>query len=109
MNKKNIKRYNNEEDQGVITKVRKSLKKPNMFAVLLINDDYTPMEFVIYILQNIFNKSYEESKNIMLHVHQKGIGVCGLYPFDIAESKANQVIEQARANEHPLQCKIKKA
>ena len=108
MNKKNIKRYNNEEDQGVITKVRESLKKPNMFAVLLINDDYTPMEFVIYILQSIFRKSYEEAKTIMLEVHNKGKGVCGVYSLDIAETKANQVIEFSRINQHPLECKVQK-
>ena len=108
MNKKNYKRHNNEEDQGVITKVRKSLKKPNMFAVLLINDDYTPMEFVIYILQSIFRKSYEEAKTIMLEVHNKGKGVCGVYSLDIAETKANQVIEFSRINQHPLECKVQK-
>ena len=108
MNKKNIKRDNNENDQGVITKVRKSLKKPNMFAVLLINDDYTPMEFVIYILQSIFRKSYEEAKTIMLEVHNKGKGVCGVYSLDIAETKANQVIEFSRINQHPLECKVQK-
>ena len=108
MNKKNIKRYDNEEDHGVITKVRKSLKKPNMFVVLLINDDYTPMEFVIYILQSIFKKSYEEAKTIMLEVHNKGKGVCGIYSLDIAETKANQVIEFSRINQHPLECKVQK-
>ena len=108
MNKKNIKRHNNEENQGVITKVRESLKKPNMFAVLLINDDYTPMEFVIYILQSIFRKSYEEAKTIMLEVHNKGKGVCGIYSLDIAETKANQVIEFSRINQHPLECKVQK-
>ena len=108
MNKKNIKRYNNEEDYGVITKVRNSTKKPSMFAVLLINDDYTPMEFVIYILQSIFKKSYEESKTIMLEVHNKGKGVCGIYSLDIAETKANQVIEFSRIHQHPLECKVQK-
>ena len=108
MNKKNIKRVNNEEDQGVITKVRKALKKPSMFAVLLINDDYTPMEFVIYILQSIFKKSYEEAKTIMLEVHNKGKGICGIYSLDIAETKANQVIEFSRINQHPLECKVQK-
>ena len=108
MNKKNIKRYDGEQDYGVITKVRKSIKKPNMFAVLLINDDYTPMEFVIYILQSIFKKSYEEAKTIMLEVHNKGKGVCGVYSLDIAETKANQVIEFSRINQHPLECKVQK-
>ena len=79
-----------------------------MFAVLLINDDYTPMEFVIYILQSIFKKSYEEAKTIMLEVHNKGKGVCGVYSLDIAETKANQVIEFSRINQHPLECKVQK-
>ena len=79
-----------------------------MFAVLLINDDYTPMEFVIYILQSIFRKSYEEAKTIMLEVHNKGKGVCGVYSLDIAETKANQVIEFSRINQHPLECKVQK-
>ena len=79
-----------------------------MFAVLLINDDYTPMEFVIYILQSIFKKSYEEAKTIMLEVHNKGKGVCGIYSLDIAETKANQVIEFSRINQHPLECKVQK-
>ena len=79
-----------------------------MFAVLLINDDYTPMEFVIYILQSIFRKSYEEAKAIMLEVHNKGKGVCGVYSLDIAETKANQVIEFSRINQHPLECKVQK-
>ena len=109
MNKKNIKRYNNEEDQGVITKVRKSLKKPNMFAVLLINDDYTPMEFVIHVLQRFFSKTRDEATNIMLHVHQKGAGVCGVFSFEIAETKVVQVMDCARENQHPLQCTIEKA
>ena len=109
MNKKNKNETSSIGKAGTLVIEKNEVKIPKKYSVILLNDDYTPMEFVIYILQNIFNKSYEESKNIMLHVHQKGIGVCGLYPFDIAESKANQVIEQARANEHPLQCKIKKA
>ena len=108
MNKKNIKRFNDEEEHGVITKVRKDLKKPSMFAVLLINDDYTPMEFVIYILQTIFKKNYEEAKTIMLEVHNKGKGVCGIYSLDIAETKASQVIEFSRINQHPLECKVQK-
>ena len=109
MNKKNIKRYNNENDQGVITKVRKSLKKPNMFAVLLINDDYTPMEFVIHVLERFFSKTRDEATNIMLHVHQKGAGVCGVFSFEIAETKVVQVMDCARENQHPLQCTIEKA
>ena len=97
-----------EEDLGVITKEKPEVKKPNMYAVVLINDDYTPMEFVIYVLQTIFKKSYEEAKKIMLTVHNEGKGICGVYSLDIAETKANQVIEFSRVNQHPLECKVQK-
>ena len=77
-----------EEDLGVITKEKPKVKKPEMYAVVLINDDYTPMEFVIYILQTIFKKSYEDAKKVMLLVHNEGKGICGVFPLDIAETKA---------------------
>ena len=97
-----------EQELGVITKEKPEVKKPNMYAVVLINDDYTPMEFVIYVLQTIFKKSYEEAKKIMLLVHNEGKGICGVYSLDIAETKANQVIEFSRINQHPLECKVQK-
>ena len=97
-----------EQELGVITKEKPEVKKPNMYAVVLINDDYTPMEFVIYVLQTIFKKSYEEAKRIMLLVHNEGKGICGVYSLDIAETKANQVIEFSRVNQHPLECKVQK-
>ena len=97
-----------EEELGVITKEKPEIKKPNMYAVVLINDDYTPMEFVIYVLQTIFKKSYEEAKEIMLLVHNEGKGICGIYSLDIAETKANQVVEFSRINQHPLECKVQK-
>ena len=97
-----------QEDFGVKTIEKPKVKKPNMYSVVLINDDYTPMEFVIYILQTIFKKSYEESKKIMLLVHNEGKGICGIFPLDIAETKANQVIEFSRINQHPLECKVQK-
>ena len=81
---------------------------PPLYKVLLHHDDYTPMEFVIYVLEHIFNKTAEESMNIMLHVHQKGVGVCGVYTMEIAETKAMQVMELALKNEHPLQCTVEK-
>ena len=84
------------------------LKKPPLYKVIMLNDDYTPMEFVIYVLQTIFKKSYEEAKKIMLLVHNEGKGICGIYSLDIAESKANQVIEFSRVNQHPLECKVQK-
>ena len=97
-----------DQELGVITKEKPEVKKPNMYAVVLINDDYTPMEFVIYVLQTIFKKSYEEAKKIMLLVHNEGKGICGIYSLDIAETKANQVIEFSRVNQHPLECKVQK-
>ena len=79
-----------------------------MYKVLLLNDDYTPMEFVVLILERIFRRSSEEATQIMLHVHQKGVGVCGVYTYEIAETKVNQVVEIARHNQHPLQCTMEK-
>ncbi|MBL4748251.1 MAG: ATP-dependent Clp protease adapter ClpS [Magnetovibrio sp.] len=82
--------------------------KPSMYKVLMLNDDYTPMEFVVYVLEAIFNKSNEDAMQIMLHVHQKGVGLCGVFTFDVAETKSTQVMDLARKNEHPLQCTIEK-
>lgn len=81
-------------------------KKPSMFKVYLLNDDFTPMEFVIEILEVIFNKSHTEATQIMLLVHRKGLGLCGVYPYDIAETKVSQVLQAARAAEYPLQCRM---
>ena len=95
-------------DTGLALKTRSKTKKPSMYKVLMLNDDYTPMEFVVYILENIFNKSNAQAMSIMLHVHQKGVGLCGVFTFDVAETKATQVMDLARKNEHPLQCTIEK-
>ena len=97
---------NNEN--SVLTKEKVKLEKPNMYAVIMLNDDYTPMEFVIYVLQSVFKKNYEDAKTIMLTIHNEGKGICGVFPLDIAETKANQVIEFARINQHPLECKVEK-
>ena len=91
-----------EEGTGVTEKVR--TRKPRMFKVLLHNDDYTTMEFVVHILTEVFHKSHAEATQIMLHVHQKGVGVCGVYTRDIAETKVEQVGKAARAQGMPLQC-----
>ncbi len=93
---------------GLITKTRTKTKKPNLYRVLLLNDDYTPMEFVIYVLERFFNKGQEDATRIMMHVHQKGVGVCGVYTFEIAETKVSQVMEFARQHQHPLQCTMEK-
>tara|TARA_B100000029_G_C17410751_1_gene900651 strand:- start:19 stop:324 length:306 start_codon:yes stop_codon:yes gene_type:complete len=96
------------DDNNLLTKEKVKLKKPDMYAVVMLNDDYTPMEFVIYVLQSVFKKNYEDAKKIMLLIHNEGKGICGVFPLDIAETKANQVIEFARINQHPLECKVQK-
>ena len=93
---------------GIETKVRPKTKKPSLYKVLLLNDDYTPMEFVIHVLERYFAKPHEEAVEIMLHVHRRGVGVCGVYTFEVAETKVAQVIELARRNQHPLQCTMEK-
>ncbi len=93
---------------GVITKTKPKTQKPNLYKVLLLNDDYTPMDFVVYVLERFFNKSPEEATQIMLHVHQKGVGICGVYTYEIAETKVTQVMSFAQQNQHPLQCTMEK-
>jgi len=94
---------------GVATKTRAKPKKPSQFKVLMLNDDYTPMEFVVMVLKRFFNMDLEQATRVMLHVHQRGVGVCGIFPYEIAETKVNQVMDCARANQHPLQCTLEKA
>ncbi len=93
---------------GLVTKTRPKTKKPSLYKVLLLNDDYTPMEFVILVLEKYFGKSPEEATRIMLHVHQKGVGVCGVFTYEVAETKVTQVMDVARQNGHPLQCTMEK-
>ncbi|MEQ5777820.1 MULTISPECIES: ATP-dependent Clp protease adapter ClpS [unclassified Thalassospira] len=93
---------------GVVTKTRPKTKKPAMYKVLLLNDDYTPMEFVVLVLEQFFGKGREEATAIMLQVHRKGVGICGVFTYEIAETKVNQVMDLARQNQHPLQCTIEK-
>lgn len=95
-------------ERGVVTKTREKTKKPSMYRVLLMNDDYTPMEFVISILMGIFKKTQEEATQVMLNVHQTGIGTCGVYTFEVAETKVAQVMDAAKRNMHPLQCTLEK-
>ncbi|WP_235037655.1 ATP-dependent Clp protease adapter ClpS [Novosphingobium sp. 18050] len=94
---------------GIATKTRAKPKKPSQFKVLMLNDDYTPMEFVVMCLKRFFNMDLEQATRVMLHVHQKGVGVCGIFPYEIAETKVNQVMDFARQNQHPLQCTLEKA
>jgi ATP-dependent Clp protease adaptor protein ClpS len=97
-----------EGQTGVITREQVKTKKPSMYKVLLLNDDYTPMEFVVHVLERFFGKSREEATVVMLHVHQKGVGVCGVYTYEIAETKVTQVMDFARQHSHPLQCTMEK-
>ena len=98
-----------ESQRGVLLETKPVTKKPSMYKVILLNDDYTPMEFVVYVLQKIFNMNQEESTQIMLQVHQKGIGVCGVYTYEVAEVKSKTVVDFAKKNQHPLQCTVEKA
>jgi len=95
-------------ESGTTTKVRPQTKRPNLYRVLLLNDDYTPMEFVVLVLQDVFNKSRDEAMKIMLHVHNQGVGECGIFPFEVAETKVTRVMDSARKNQHPLQCVMEK-
>ncbi len=95
-------------DVGVLTRTRAKPKKPAMYRVLILNDDFTPMDFVVHVLERFFGKNRQEATEIMLHVHRKGVGVCGTYTYEVAETKVNLVMDYARKNEHPLQCTMEK-
>ena len=102
---------NTDNDKGqsqVILETRPRTKKPSMYKVIMLNDDYTPMEFVVYVLQRFFGMSSGQATAIMLNVHQRGVGVCGVFRYEVAEAKATQVMDYARQNEHPLQLQIEK-
>ena len=93
---------------GVVVKTRPRTRKPAMYKVLMLNDDYTPMEFVVHVLERFFQKNRDEATRIMLHVHKRGVGVCGVFTYEVAETKVTQVMDLARQNQHPLQCTIEK-
>ncbi len=94
---------------GLATRARAKPRKPSQYKVLLLNDDYTSMEFVVMVLKRFFRMDLEQATRVMLHVHQRGVGVCGVFPFEVAETKVNQVMDFARENQHPLQCTLEKA
>ena len=98
----------NEKESGLLLKPKPKTKKPSMYKVLLLNDDYTPMEFVVHVLEKFFSKNRQESTDIMLHVHRRGVGICGIFTYEVAETKVAQVMDFARANEQPLQCTMEK-
>ena len=93
---------------AIITKTKPRTKRPNLYRVLLLNDDYTPMEFVVLVLERFFNKSREDATRVMLHVHQNGVGECGVFTYEVAETKVTQVMDFARKHQHPLQCVMEK-
>lgn len=94
---------------GVATKTRTKTQKPSMYKVLMLNDDYTPMEFVVHVLQHFFRMSMDDATRVMLQVHQKGVGVCGVFSYEVAETKVSQVMDFARQHQHPLQCTLEQA
>lgn len=101
------KRWRDDPDgERILTEERVKPKKPRMYSVVLLNDDYTPMEFVVWILRVVFHKAQDEATRLMLQVHNHGRGVCGVFTYDVARSKAAQVETLARKHEHPLQAKL---
>lgn len=97
-----------ERGTAVITRTKPKTRKPSLYRVLLLNDDYTPMEFVIHVLERFFQKGRDEATRIMLHVHNHGVGECGVFTYEVAETKVTQVMDFARQNQHPLQCVMEK-
>ena len=106
--KENDDSKDGDGDVGLVTKTKPKTKRPSLYKVLLLNDDYTPMEFVVYILERFFNLGHGYAVEIMLQVHNKGVAVVGVYPFEVAETKVTQVMDCARSNQHPLQCTMEK-
>ena len=96
-------------ETGVVTRTRPKTKKPSQYKVLMLNDDYTPMEFVVLVLQRFFTMSIEDATRTMMQVHQHGVALCGIFTYEVAETKVSQVIDFARENQHPLQCTLEKA
>lgn len=93
---------------AVITKTKPQTKRPSLYRVLILNDDYTPMEFVVHVIERFFGKDHEAATRIMLHVHHHGMGECGVYTYEVAETKVTQVMDFARKHQHPLQCVMEK-
>ena len=93
---------------GLVTKTKTKTQKPPLYKVLLLNDDYTPMEFVVHVLERFFGVSHQQAVEIMLTVHKKGVAVVGVFSFEVAETKVTQVMDYARRNQHPLQCTMEK-
>ena len=103
-----IRRQDDDSGAGLATRTKTKTKRPSLYRVLLLNDDYTPMEFVVVVLERFFQKGREDATRIMLHVHQHGVGECGIYTYEVAETKVVQVMDFARKHQHPLQCVMEK-
>lgn len=101
-------RDGNGRGTAVITRTRTKTKKPGLYRVLILNDDYTPMDFVVLVLERFFQKNHDSAFRIMMHVHNHGVGECGVYTFEVAETKVAQVMDLARQHQHPLQCVMEK-
>jgi ATP-dependent Clp protease adaptor protein ClpS len=102
------KRGDGDQSTGVVVKTKPKTRKPSLYKVLMLNDDYTPMEFVVHVLERFFSKNKEEAARIMMHVHRRGVGICGVYTYEVAETKVTQVMDFARQHQHPLQCTLEK-
>jgi ATP-dependent Clp protease adaptor protein ClpS len=104
------RRQNDDDDglTGVVIETKPRTKKPALYKVLMLNDDYTPMEFVVHVLERFFSKQREEATRIMLHVHRRGVGLCGVFTYEVAETKVTQVVDYARKHQHPLQCTLER-
>jgi ATP-dependent Clp protease adaptor protein ClpS len=104
------RRKNDDDDgiTGVVIETKPRTKKPSLYKVLMLNDDYTPMEFVVHVLERFFSMPPEEATRIMLHVHRRGVGLCGVFTYEIAETKVTQVVDYARKHQHPLQCTLER-
>ena len=102
------KHEGNKSGTRTLTRTRAKTKKPSLYKVLLLNDDYTPMEFVVHILERFFSKSHDDAYMIMMNVHQRGVGMCGVFTYEVAETKVAQVLDFARQHQHPLQCTMEK-
>lgn len=111
MTKKNPEKFSSDDngDVQIITKKETQVKKPKMYRVIILNDDYTPMDFVVWLLQVVFHKSEEIATKLMWDVHKKGKGICGLYPFDVARTKVYQAKQLAEKHQHPLECDMEEA
>lgn len=109
MSKDDDNKVGDGTNTGVVVKARPKTKKPTMYKVIMLNDDYTPMEFVVHVLERFFSKNRDEATTIMMHVHQRGVGICGVYTYEVAETKVTQVMDFARQHQHPLQCTLEKA